>query len=114
MENYQMSRPGCRPYNRTCGMTRPGEMPGRMPERMPDRMRKPDCMPRKQNCNCRMPGTESKDAEMYSHLHHFAPAMAYVPCQELTETFEPAYGLRVGTIFPELCKPFCGKRGNCR
>ncbi|WP_448781825.1 spore coat associated protein CotJA [Blautia sp.] len=37
--------------------------------------------------------------------------MAYVPCQEFTANFPLQYALNVGTIFPQLCKPFCGKRG---
>ena len=61
-----------------------------------------------------MPGTKSSDKEMYSHLQHLEPAMAYVPCQEFTETFNLPYALSVGTIFPQLCKPFCGKRGSAR
>lgn len=38
-------------------------------------------------------------------------AMAYVPWQTFHNTFEPCKALQMGTIFPELCKPFCGKRG---
>lgn len=38
-------------------------------------------------------------------------AMGYVPWQHYHHTFELCKGLQVGTIFPELCKPFCGKRG---
>ena len=41
-------------------------------------------------------------------------AMAYVPCQEFAPTFELKKALQVGTIFPELCKPFCGRRGGRR
>ncbi len=33
-------------------------------------------------------------------------AMAYIPWQELQEVYEPEAGLRHGTIFPELNKPF--------
>ncbi|MBS5078695.1 MAG: spore coat associated protein CotJA [Clostridiales bacterium] len=40
-------------------------------------------------------------------------AMAYVPWQTFHDKFELCKALEVGTIFPELCKPFCGKRG-CR
>lgn len=40
-------------------------------------------------------------------------AMAYVPWQTFHHTFEPCKGLQMGTIFPELCKPFCGRRGGC-
>lgn len=41
-------------------------------------------------------------------------AMAYVPWQTFHHTFELCKGLQMGTIFPELCKPFCGMRGSCR
>lgn len=43
-----------------------------------------------------------------------ALAMAYVPWQCYQDTFDLCKGLHMGTIFPELCKPFCGKRGACR
>ncbi|HJB16690.1 MAG TPA: spore coat associated protein CotJA [Candidatus Blautia excrementipullorum] len=48
---------------------------------------------------------------MYEHVDHMEPAMAYVPCQEFTNTYDLCYALTVGTIFPQMCKPFCGKRG---
>ncbi|RXS76722.1 spore coat associated protein CotJA [Blautia faecicola] len=41
-------------------------------------------------------------------------AMAYVPMQKFGKVYEPARGFQLGTIFPELCKPFCGKGGECR
>jgi hypothetical protein len=37
-------------------------------------------------------------------------AMAYVPMQTFQTTYDLTRGLEVGTIFPELHKPFCGKR----
>ncbi|MDO4344543.1 MAG: spore coat associated protein CotJA [Eubacteriales bacterium] len=41
-------------------------------------------------------------------------AMAYVPWQPaFSNTFDLCTSLRAGTIFPDLCKPFCGKRGGC-
>ena len=41
-------------------------------------------------------------------------AMAYVPWQPaFHNTFQLCKALQVGTIFPDLCKPFCGKRGGC-
>lgn len=47
-------------------------------------------------------------------LAKLPPAMAYVPWQgAFGETFEPCRALQLGTIFPALCKPFCGKRGKC-
>ena len=42
-----------------------------------------------------------------------ALAIAYVLRQELQEVYEPVVGLRNGTIFPELNKPFYGRRA-CR
>ena len=67
------------------------------------------------NRSFNMPGTGNRaDQEMYSHLKHLVPAMAYVPCQEFAPTFELKKALQVGTIFPELCKPFCGRRGGRR
>lgn len=41
-------------------------------------------------------------------------AMAYVPMQTFCSTFDLCSALKTGTIFPELCKPFCGKRGIMR
>lgn len=44
-------------------------------------------------------------------ISNFPVAMAYVPWQHLTKTFDDldeAY--EKGTIFPELCKPFIGRR----
>lgn len=35
-------------------------------------------------------------------------AMAYVPFQQFNTTFTPEKGLELGTIFPELDKPFLG------
>ncbi|MCC8152632.1 MAG: spore coat associated protein CotJA [Lachnospiraceae bacterium] len=40
-------------------------------------------------------------------------AMAYVPWQHFARTYELDRALTVGTIFPELDKPFTGKGGNC-
>ena len=88
MENYQMNRSGCRPYNRTCGMMKPSN----------------SSTP---NCPCSSRSQEN----MYDHLKHLVPAMAYVPYQNFTSSYDLDYALSVGTIFPQLCKPFCGKRG---
>lgn len=38
-------------------------------------------------------------------------AMGYVPWQNFECTYEPAQALKAGTIFPELDKPFFGRRG---
>lgn len=42
------------------------------------------------------------------------PAMAYVPCQQWGQTFEPERALDTGTLFPVLDKPFYGRRGEPR
>ena len=47
------------------------------------------------------------------HWHDKPIAMAYVPKQKYGELFDLSKALEVGTIFPELCKPFCGKGGGC-
>ena len=39
--------------------------------------------------------------------------MGYVPTQMKWKTYSLQKGLSMGTIFPELCKPFCGKGGGC-
>ena len=103
MENYQISWPCGRPYNATCGMAR--EMTGnqtgfyRCAQRSPSSSPSPSCT------------TVSGNSEMYSRIEHLPIAMAYVPCQKFSTTYDLNYALRVGTVFPELCKPFCGKRG---
>lgn len=45
------------------------------------------------------------------YLDQFPLAMAYVPWQQLTNVFENLEeAFQVGTIFPELEKPFKGRR----
>ncbi len=103
MENYQMNHSGRRNYGNVCSMPRTQTCPPVSP-----------CPCRKEDCACHMPGCPSPHEEMFSHLSHLPDAMAYVPCQKFNETFDLGYALRVGTLFPQLCKPFCGKRGGCR
>lgn len=106
MENCNRNRPCSRPYQTTCGMSK---------------NRGNSCAAGSQfsytqnntssPCACRMPCSTSAYGEMYGHVDHMEPAMAYVPCQKFTDTYDLSYALNVGTIFPQLCKPFCGKRG---
>ena len=42
---------------------------------------------------------------------NFALAMAYVPMQHFKSVYELDEALQVGTIFPELNKPFKGWKG---
>ena len=48
---------------------------------------------------------------MRDELRGMPLAMGYVPWQNFGCTYEPMEGLRSGTIFPELDKPFYGRRG---
>jgi hypothetical protein len=40
-----------------------------------------------------------------------ALAMGYVPWQYFTRAYEPQKAMKIGTIFPELDKPFLGSGG---
>ena len=84
MEKCRMNYQGVRPY-----YPPNREMPAR------DNCRRTPCGC---NCNCDMVDNTS----------------IYVPMQKFKTTFELCKSLQMGTIFPELCKPFCGKRGGCR
>ncbi len=64
-------------------------------------------MQNNRNCSC---GFRRLD---YSGVDMLPPAMAYVPDQRLKKMFDHATALQNGTVFPELCKPFCGKGGAC-
>lgn len=44
-------------------------------------------------------------------LRGLALAIAYVPWQRWNQTYDLEKALQCGTIFPELDKPFLGKRG---
>ena len=103
MDRCQMGCTGCRPYNHTCGMFR----------NQGNRLQNQTAASGREACCCK---EEKKNctSDMYEHLQHLEPAMAYVPYQEWCETFDLSCALKNGTIFPALCKPFCGKRGGCR
>lgn len=107
MENYQMNRSCNRPYYATCGMAK-AQMSA------PSSSCRWENERNRQSCDCRIPNSVKKNAEMYTHVDHMEDAMAYVPCQQFTTTYDLCYALNVGTIFPQLCKPFCGKRGGQR
>ena len=44
----------------------------------------------------------------------FPPAMAYVPVQQWSQTFDPGEALERGTLFPELDLPFMAMGGSCQ
>ena len=58
------------------------------------------------NNSCNDCGKSERD-----ELRGMPLAMGYVPWQNFECTYEPMQGLRAGTIFPELDKPFYGRRG---
>ena len=48
------------------------------------------------------------------YLDRYPVAMAYVPWQQFTSIYENLEeAFQVGTIFPELNKPFTGRRITC-
>ncbi|MCH5249429.1 MAG: spore coat associated protein CotJA [Lachnospiraceae bacterium] len=52
-----------------------------------------------------------RDYNYKEDFDRFPIAMAYVPWQRLTHIYEDLdEGFRNGTIFPELDKPFTGRR----
>ena len=114
MENYQMNRSGCRPYNRTCGMmnfspaplsqmrretscsemncessdcTRPYKNSG---DFIPVKSSYNPPISQTPNCPCTKP-VSSKTDNMYEHLKHLTPAMAYVPYQNFTSAYDLDY-----------------------
>ena len=99
-----MGRSCGRPYNRTCGMNRPQPVDRKMNDQGCS------CKNRenetRENCNCIMPGSSGKSHEMFSHLQHLEPAMAYVPCQEFIENYPLQYALNVGTVFHSYVSHF--------
>ena len=42
-----------------------------------------------------------------------ALAIAYIRWQELEDVYEPMAALKNGTLFPDLNKPFYGRRARC-
>ena len=63
---------------------------------------------------CKSSGERRASYYSMDALGQFPIAMAYVPWQRFGQTYELSKALCAGTIFPELDKPFCGKRGCCK
>lgn len=92
------------PSTNTSGMPAGSRMGG--PSRPFMRRDMPPMMDdRRMPCGRSAPCTES--------VPDFPLAMAYVPWQHFHTTYELEKAFSVGTIFPELDKPFLGRRG-CR
>ncbi len=81
------------------------------------RMNRGCCGTNNMQNRCAASGNKEMKTEMLpfprkmQHVDHMTPAMAYVPMQRFEQVYDLAVGLRNGTVFPELCKPFCGKGG---
>ncbi|MDO5336419.1 MAG: spore coat associated protein CotJA [Eubacteriales bacterium] len=101
MERYSANYQGGRSM---CGST-----PGRGDMRSSCMTRPMPVKRETDSCPC-----PEKNNPMYECLETLPVAMAYVPYQKYTTAFDLCYALKVGTIFPELCKPFCGKGGKGR
>lgn len=63
---------------------------------------------------CKRPNSARTNCSSMDALGQFPIAMAYVPWQRFGRTYDLSKALCAGTIFPELDKPFCGKRGGCK
>lgn len=64
------------------------------------------------NCNKNHMGQrECRERYDRSSSQEFVVGMAYVPWQYFENVYEPDRALQIGTIFPELNKPFLGRKG---
>lgn len=63
------------------------------------------------NCNCNQRERMSCPIEASYDLRNMPLGMAYVPWQHFHTVYDVDKALGCGTIFPELYKPFLGKRG---
>lgn len=99
MDRTRNNSPYSRPYQTTCGMQ------CGMPEHKG--MNRGDYRSEKNIHHEKMESFQS-----YSdYLKKIPLAMAYVPTQSFHKTLEHEKAFQNGTIFPELLKPFYGKRG---
>lgn len=67
-----------------------------------------------QNRGCAQQNPTAPSCQQQYNLENMPLAMAYVPWQHFSQVYEPDKALAYGTIFPELNKPFLGKRGVLR
>lgn len=99
-----MNRPECRANYKT-------SMPHSMPARPSASRTMTSCPSPCESCMPSGGRKEEKKEKACTCLEDMALAIGYVPMQKFHTTFEMCKALYVGTIFPELCKPFVGKRG---
>lgn len=63
------------------------------------------------NCNCNQRERMQHSCESKYDYNNMPIGMAYVPWQHFKSVYDVDKALAYGTIFPELNKPFFGKRG---
>lgn len=100
-QGQSQTRP-MRPARQNCGadnQTRPMRQSCRADNQM---------RPMQQNCGA---DNQMRPAHQNCDIDQMALAMAYVPWQHFHKTYEVDKALEYGTIFPELNKPFYGRRG---
>lgn len=61
-----------------------------------------------------MRGTCGREPEAAYRKTDFVAGMAYVPWQYFDTVYETDKALEIGTIFPELNKPFLAEGRGCR
>lgn len=69
--------------------------------------------PRVDACPITSSPKPARHTEAFNKIDTFPLGIAYVPMQHYDQMFPLSRGLKEGTIFPELCLPFCGRRGKC-
>lgn len=67
------------------------------------------CM--KSDSPCENSGCRTEEPSCKKSMQEMVLAMAYVPWQEFDAIYDLPIALQVGTIFPELNKPFMGSKG---
>lgn len=95
MDRYQMN---CQGMNRQ-GMNRQGYQ-----YRVNNRAAVSNQTPASASSSCEY-------AVTFAPVDEMPLTIGYVPMQRYNTTFELNKALQVGTVFPELCKPFVGRRG---
>lgn len=63
-------------------------------------------------CECNQPPRHC-ECEQKCQDDCDVPVMVFIPMQDFCRMYNEAEGLRRGTIFPALDKPFCGKGRDC-
>lgn len=117
MDRYQRSRTYTRPYQTTCGMNG-GQNSRSYTKRAENHSENQSDLISESRNTCQNDSPRVTRSNMTAGaLDDMTLAMAYVPWQPMMrEIHRLNDALCLGTLFPELCKPFCGcrKRGGGR